>query len=462
MREYLSPSDHSRIGDSIHEKVISYRIREDQSKAQLNQTSYIIERYIMRLKDELSFFKEHNISYYIQYDFFPMNQKHAQEFFLKKFDQNGYTFRNSLFNSLESEFLDSFNQFLATHYFPVKNPHYSIEDLNELNKAASKYIPEYNDQLSKNFKIEPIQKFFLKTSYVNKPSTFSNSLCVEGTPIQLNNIVRVECINVGQGNFSVGYDESDAACAVFDIGVRRTSRKFATHTLMQLKDKGIVVISHYDADHISGYQFLNTATPNITGRTWILPEPRINPTAMERNLLALLKRSPNNHCLFLQNRDYTQKPFDALQDMATIANLHIYQGNCQKIDTNQSTEENARSLICLIKDKYSILLPGDSLYNDFPTNYAVDYLVIPHHCCEYDSNIINLDIKQLKKVIICAGPNKKHHHPNKTHTDKLCISNVVSLTRDLHCNDASCFDGKTKISAKSDISRSESEIVNLR
>ncbi len=73
MPESLSPANHSRIGDSIHEKVISYRIREAQSEVQSNQTSYIIERYMMRLKDELSFFKEHNISYYIQYDFFPMN-----------------------------------------------------------------------------------------------------------------------------------------------------------------------------------------------------------------------------------------------------------------------------------------------------------------------------------------------------------------------------------------------------
>lgn len=391
-----------------------------------------------------------------------MNQEHAQEFFVKKLDQNGYTFRNSLFNSLESGFLDSFNQFLAMHYFPVKKPHYSVEDLNKLNEAASKYIPEYNDQLSKNFKTEPLQNFFLKASYVNKSTTFSNSLCVEGTPIQLNNIVRVECINVGQGNFSVGYDESNVACAVFDIGVRRTSRKFATNKLMQLQDQGIVVISHYDADHISGYQFLNTANPNIMGRTWILPEPRTNPTSMERNLLELLKSNSNNHCIFLQNRDYTQKPFDALQDMATIANLHIYQGNCQKVDPNQSTKENARSLICLIQDKYSILLPGDSLYHDFPTNYAVDYLVIPHHCCEYDSNIINLDTKQLKKAIICAGPNKKHHHPNKTHFQKLGVSNVISLTNDIQSNKTYCFDRKKPITAQSDISRPEFEIVNLR
>ena len=283
-----------------------------------------------------------------------------------------------------------------------------------------------------------------------------------------NPIDTIECLNVGQANCSLGFGRQDLKnpLVIFDLGVRPHTKnlKFVTDKLKKANASGIVVISHYDSDHIDGYVHLNN---QALDRIWILPSKRLNTTLTERNFLSCLNPE---HCVFLPNIDYSKEPFQPSIHVLYIGNIEIYRGNCKvengrirTTDADQSTPENSRCLICLVKNKESILLPGDSLYREFPTHFSVDYMVVPHHSCHYTQKIINLNRDRLKQLIVCAGPDKGYQHPNMSHIDKLKpgACEVIYLLKENYA-----FVGKNKIkpttiSVKTSPRSKQSHIINL-
>ena len=361
-------------------KVVSYRVRE------LNNDQYVVEAYTMRLEDEISFYEMRYTAYYIRYDSYVTGKDHFQAYIRRKCDDNWYDF-----GFISDE--EPFNFFLATHYFPQRTLDRRDNRLERLNEYAQEFMEAYNESLD------------------NQDEGRMEELLVKAKHYLHKGIDYIDCINVGQANFSIGYSRGDGltpdrACAVFDIGIKNgnAGRAYPKKQLEKLDGRGIVVISHYDSDHINGQQYITAG--EILDRIWILPERRCSPTPTERNLLVKLK---SENCIFLKDIDYAKTPFNPGRHVLEIGNLKIYRGNAQKADAYQSTNKNARCLMCLIKKESSVLLPADCLYEEFPTSFQVDYMVIPHHCCFYDQTIKNVCISQLRRMIVFAGPNKGYH-----------------------------------------------------
>lgn len=131
------------------------------------------------------------------------------------------------------------------------------------------------------------------------------------------------------------------------------------------------------------------------------------------------------------------------------------------MDSYQSTDKNARCLICLVSNNdRSMLLPGDSLYAEFPKTFRVNYMMVPHHSCRYDTNIINLDLDCLEELIVCAGPHSGYHHPNSTHLRRLkaTATNTTLLAK----HNKFYYDGKSKVTNPSpSVSLPDSKLIKL-
>lgn len=408
------------------ENVVSYRVRE------FDDQHYVVETYTMQLIDELSFYTEANPNYYIRYNSSLKGKHQFQKYIYQKCQAIGYE-NNIDYSNKDKDDIEEFNTFLAAHYFTQGISGDYIREINTLNELARQYIVTYNNSV----------RNFNNTTNVNIDKQLSRA-----RSFLRNNITHVECMNVGQANFSIGYDSvENNPCAIFDIGIKSSSyamrnRAYAKNKLQQIDGNGIVVISHYDFDHINGYRYINSES---TDRIWILPEKRLSPTPTERNLLSILK--PHN-CIFLKDVDYSKMPFNPSRHILTIGNIEIYQGNAKKIDPFQSTNENARCLICLVKKEKSILLPADCLYEEFPTCFKADYIAVPHHCCFYDRPIKNINTSLLKELIVFAGPNNKYQHPDNSHIARLNpLFNQCAPYRTIYLmnNNSYYFDFKTKI-----------------
>lgn len=252
-------------------------------------------------------------------------------------------------------------------------------------------------------------------------------------------ISKIQCLNVGQANCSLGFGNANKnnPLAIFDLGAFPQQAKFIQGKLGKATAEGIVVISHYDRDHINGVKYLDNAAAN---RVWILPQKRLNVSVTEGKLHDFINPQTK---LYLSNIDYAKEPFDPSKHTQKIGNLTIYRGNCKKKDKQQSTSENARSLMCFVEKSKSILLPGDCLYGEFPIRFSVDYLAVPHHSCFYDTAIKNIDLSRVKELIIFAGPDEGYGHPDISHIGNLMSGscNVVYLMK----HNGFYFDNKVKV-----------------
>lgn len=381
--------------------VVSYRVREFDSER------YVVESYTAEFQDELLSYAESEpkLDGHIQYHSDLKRKERFREHIHKKCAENVYDYEDGIYR----EDIEAFNFFLATHYFPRGSRGGRMDGIGELNAAALRYMEAYNASLRN-----------LQDAGVEEALSAARSFLRGG-------IDYIECMNVGQANFSIGRSGADdRPLACFDIGIRTSKRQgtnpsYPVNQLKALDGNGIVVISHYDYDHISGYQYISGAARK---RIWILPERRPSPSSAERRLLNQLV--PQN-CIFRRNVDYAVTPFDPAKHILSIGNIEIYQGNARKLDSCQSTQENARCLICLVKKGKSILLPADCLYKEFPTSFQADYMAVPHHCCFYDEPIKNIDTVRLEELIVFAGPNDMYKHPNTTHLDRLISSSLRSV-----------------------------------
>lgn len=431
--------------DCFEPDIVSYRVRE------FDKNQFVVESYSMQIRNEIAsyddlFFREkQKYDYPIRYHSFLNTKEKFRRSILIKSHALGY------FEDFDENFTlewdsDKWNEFLATHYFwcnVSKNEQYH-QELLHLNALASQFNNTYNyPDLEQSKNDSNIKERLSKSNYFLRDK-----------------IQTLECINVGQANFTIGYTQgSEKPKAIFDIGVRSPTSKnriYAQNKLKQINDESVIVISHYDFDHINGYRYLS---PKVVDRIWILPDKRPFPSPAERNFLNFLKYES---CVFLKNIDYAKTPFNPLNHVLTIGNLRIYQGNAQKTDLYQSTDENARSLMCLVKNRKSILLPADCLYQEFPCEFDVDYMLVPHHACHYDSNISNIKISALKKIIIFAGPHKGYKHPNLSHIRRLIGSkNMPTETIYLMNHNQYCFDGARELNPCPYIIKSPSYKIQL-
>lgn len=233
----------------------------------------------------------------------------------------------------------------------------------------------------------------------------------------------IKVYDVGNANFSIGYNSNDEKVVVFDLGFRSSRKKdeiideFST-----IDSNGYVVISHFDYDHINGYIHLEDEAFN---RDWYLPydSPKINSTITEQKLF---KKIP----IYKRNvlKDGISKK---------ILNVNIFKGEWSSKESNQSNKRNSNGLISVIDNNRNCLIPGDSLYLNFPQKYdikEIDTIIIPHHCCNYNyktkPDIINFN-NITQAFVPTNGGRKKYKHPNVTH---LNMFNKESLIRFQYTN----------------------------
>ena len=407
-------------GNSWSGNIISYRVYP------VTEETCAFEVYRMKYEDERQFYRQGRTDYTIQSNVYIKNIDEFNRQMQERCIIHGYDFP-------VNESLNEKNDFLSKHYFiNIRKYDENARDaINELNRDADEYYVRYHDR-------------FWGDSRSSSDEAIRNAELLEKADREIGDgITVVECINVGQANFSIGYDAGNNPKAVFDIGIPSKRNKFWKNKISGLSGDGIVVVSHYDADHIRGYNKLPEA---VKERVWILPERRLNPTPLERNLLAWLNESK---IVFLRNIDYNKVKFNLKKHTVQIGNVNIFRGNEKKQDRNQSTDENARSLICQITGRKTALLPGDSLYGEFPCRFSADYLVVPHHCCAYLNNIPTgkLDLDRIEKVIIFAGGHNGYHHPNISHLNGLGFSlndkRIIYLLKN-----AIVFDRKNRVNYK--------------
>lgn len=239
--------------------------------------------------------------------------------------------------------------------------------------------------------------------------------------------VNLRTFSVGQANFSgLFYGKSRTPDCVFDIGCKNPT-PINIRRFRKIDSNGYVVLSHFDSDHINGSLYL---LDRAFLRKWIMPElPNIPFSA---TLIGLLDRMvsatggrPN--LFIIPNNSFSSSPFSICINQRPSCSVDIYTGkvkpNGDPLDKNQSTSENAHSLICDVyvdKNKRA-LLPGDALYKEFPKTFRPKYFLVPHHGCKYVGSLSHIAFKHIKKMfVLCRCPGHfGYHHPNLSHYQRL-------------------------------------------
>lgn len=224
--------------------------------------------------------------------------------------------------------------------------------------------------------------------------------------------------NVGQGCMSALYIEGiPCPPVIFDIGCSRKCKSainLLNFGLSYCEDcPTTIVISHFDDDHINMAKYLPMGGANLQ---FFMPEFLHPSDIYKPNIQLLLSKAivnGNKVCFFLNDNLHIPLPLNYLS---------ILQGSSHKRDINQSTDENSHGLIVLFEHHgETIMIPGDALYKDIFTAVAQpirpDYVVLPHHCCEYLSSVNShiIDINYVKEAFAFCGPHGGFHHPNATH-----------------------------------------------
>lgn len=232
------------------------------------------------------------------------------------------------------------------------------------------------------------------------------------------NTYALRVYNVGQGNCSAIIKYTDKAKSdydvimVFDFGLENGKNNSDLNEMIsKINHQIIILISHFDIDHINNVvNRLDLMTP-----WWIFPEYHGEGIKANKFFAVLLKVASKKTFSGIVPK------YDGFLNLST--NIKIYQTK-GKMDPNQSTKANAECLVSIIlTNRNNVLIPADSLYQEydpriFENHY--DYVLIPHHCCKYDTSLINGDKKidniigSNTKGIVLSGKND-YGHANNNH-----------------------------------------------
>lgn len=202
--------------------------------------------------------------------------------------------------------------------------------------------------------------------------------------------------DVGQGNCSalIKYKNKDKkdyeVVMVFDFGLQpKIKNSDLDGMIAKINNQTIILISHFDMDHINN--IINRT--NLMPRLWIFPKYHGTGVKANKFFAVLLKVASHKTFSGIVPR------YGGYLDLSD--NIKIYQ-TIGKMDPNQSTKANAECLVTTIKSgKNNVLIPADSLYQEFDSRILethYDYVLIPHHCCKYDTSLIR-DIPKINSVI---------------------------------------------------------------
>lgn len=222
----------------------------------------------------------------------------------------------------------------------------------------------------------------------------------------------IKAYNVGQGNFTeIIMNNSESV--LFDIGFTKLSHLedilIDVSQMIYNLNPELVIISHFDIDHIMGSIYLNG---NVFSKEWVIPKERNYSTSAKRLISCVL----------------------ALNGSINVITNHTIINNTSqfKLHKGRGSDSNNGGLILSIhKNDKRILLPGDVDYFYLPVvlqDSHVDFIIVPHHGARIKKDIPFM-AKTNGRALISYGKNT-YGHPNANHIDELEKSNfIVELIR---------------------------------
>lgn len=285
-------------------------------------------------------------------------------------------------------------------------------------------------QIKRNYLVEDISQNFnelIRQQYETTNSIKTNSDIVSllnqlvGTTSNCN----IKIYNVGDGNCIYIYC-SNGSRILFDIGQNCNPYSHDWHDCSILRVQSYigrikphnVILSHWDLDHVIGVVF---AQQHVFEVPWIapdlnsIPEKQISMGALRvakylelKNKLNLININNKNNCIF------SKGCISLWEGKGTLGVAHT-----------SLTETNNSSLVMEITNLNGdlILLPGDCEYLCLPDrlNFITKrykYLIVPHHCSDMDTTLLNGNSFGQDYAIISAG-RYNTERPYKAHLEYL-------------------------------------------
>ncbi|HBZ6637257.1 MBL fold metallo-hydrolase [Clostridium botulinum] len=250
----------------------------------------------------------------------------------------------------------------------------------------------------------------------------------------------IRVFNVGQAN-NICIKLNNQKHIFFDVGLTKSKVernqseiKSAIKEYSEIK-ADMVVLSHWDIDHILGLAYLDNS---IYDALWIVPDlwglmkygykkngvfkfKYISDSA--KRLLKYLDYKNNKNLLIIDEDWKRDCIYNSINN-----NICLWTGERKSVKGINNAkqpycinEANNFGLILTIKNKKNVLLPGDCDYSTMPdkiweTKY--EYLVTSHHCSKM-SKIPMSKSNKYKKAILSYGITNNYGHPNNQHIKEL-------------------------------------------
>lgn len=260
--------------------------------------------------------------------------------------------------------------------------------------------------------------------------TLLDSDVTNGTPRMIN------VYNVGQG-LCASIHMDNGGVIFSDIGITKDKIELSSVDIIKAKQEigminpDLVVLSHWDLDHILG---VTNASEKIYDATWIVPDlwglirrnRKGSYEGVSKSAIRLLKyldwRNGNNLFIIADDVDKTRIYKNSK------SNIEIWTGIRKNIrGKNKNNEEycitkaNNFGLILYLENEKTALLPGDCEYSAVDSgllNKEINYLVVPHHCSKMSEPSCNASSDD-KKAIISYGICNNYGHPDNLHMQQL-------------------------------------------
>ncbi|AGK97130.1 MBL fold metallo-hydrolase [Clostridium pasteurianum] len=265
--------------------------------------------------------------------------------------------------------------------------------------------------------------------------------------------------NVGQGN-NVSIELNGGKHIFFDIGLTKSrlernqsETKAAIKEFNKIKPE-IVILSHWDMDHILGVAYANNS---IYDAVWIVPDLwGLMKYTYKRKGVLKFKYVSDSAKRLLKYLDFKSDGKLFIID-ESWTNDCIYSSKNEKMCIWTGSRQNANGingakepynineannfgLIMTFRNKKKLLLPGDCEYSIMPSDICkvgYEYLLASHHCSKM-SKIPLAQSASNKKAILSYGVANTYGHPNKQHIRELSnIGYEINTTlghRHIRCN----------------------------
>ena len=211
-------------------------------------------------------------------------------------------------------------------------------------------------------------------------------------------LTKVIVHDVGHASFTTVMDTSGRPLLHFDAGwpIPFNWRTYPPHEPAPPFAE-IVVLSHWDWDHLHGYH----RWANIKSAFWIVPDQLLGPNAElvveELKAANRLIRIPPN-----PNKIYSFGPITLSQaDPSTVS--------------GKSKKRNNSGLVLnvVLENRKSVLVPGDADYIAIPQAVSMkpSLMIIPHHGADVDGPIPSPHGKQ-PLAVVSMGTDNCYQHPS--------------------------------------------------